>query len=689
MNPALTGLNHKRLMLWLTLFFVVLSIPAALLIYQAHRQLKWESFHQHRVLAEELAARIDERLILLFNEEESRTFADYAFLVVAGDPSANFLQRSPLSAYPVASTIPGLLGYFQIDARGAFSSPLLPAAGTSPAAYGISAAETEQRRQLQNRLLQILSDNRLEYGGKGAVRRQVAGEALELQDQAAPLTSSAASSMERDDAGLAAAPQVLSQARFDQLDESADQRAAKDEARGGLGRVEDLKLDRLYQYKPEQEFKKQRAAQAPPAAPKRFARKEQSALPEPQPGALAEKPQTNEEIAELHVRTFESEIDPFELSLLDSAHFVLFRKVWRDGQRYIQGALIEQQPFFKGVVESAFAETALSAMSDLILAYRGDVLSVFTGQTPREQLSGTDSRGALLYRMRLSAPLNHVELIFSLTRLPPGPGATVLRWIAGILLLVLCGGCYLLYRLGAKQIDLTLQQQDFVSAVSHELKTPLTSIRMYGEILREGWADEEKKRTYYDYIYYESERLSRLINNVLQLARMTRNDANVELKPTNVAQLLDGIRSKVSSQMERAGFVLNLECSAGAAPAVISVDEDNFFQIIINLVDNAIKFSAKAKQKRIDIACAVQSDNTVVFSVRDYGPGIAKGQMKKIFKLFYRPENEFTRETAGTGIGLALVRQLVRAMHGKVDVANKEPGAEFVLSFPALDAGRA
>ena len=94
--------------------------------------------------------------------------------------------------------------------------------------------------------------------------------------------------------------------------------------------------------------------------------------------------------------------------------------------------------------------------------------------------------GTLLHKARLSAPLSDLALIFSIQHLPLGPGSTVIFWVAGVLILVLCGGFILMYQLGVRQIELVRQQQDFISAVSHELRTPLTSIRMYGEILREG-----------------------------------------------------------------------------------------------------------------------------------------------------------------------------------------------------------
>jgi signal transduction histidine kinase len=103
--------------------------------------------------------------------------------------------------------------------------------------------------------------------------------------------------------------------------------------------------------------------------------------------------------------------------------------------------------------------------------------------------------------------------------------------------------------------------------------------------------------------------------------------------------------------------------------------------MIINLVDNAIKFSKSAEHKLIEISSEISGHNRILFSVRDYGPGIPKDQMKKIFQLFYRSESELTRETVGTGIGLAIVHQLAIAMDGSVDMINAEPGAEFRFWF--------
>ena len=390
----------------------------------------------------------------------------------------------------------------------------------------------------------------------------------------------------------------------------------------------------------------------------------------------------------IRIQTFESEVEPMEFALLDSGHFVLFRRVWHREQRYIQGVLIDQGAFIDGLNGPAFRESSLSTMSELIVAWRGSILKQYAADYDRLYRPGSARESSeLLYQGRLIAPFGDIELIYTLARLPVGAGGQVIIWSALVLALVLVGGCLMLLRLGQRQLALARQQQDFVSAVSHELKTPLTSIRMYGEMLREGWADEARRKTYYDFIFYEAERLTRLINNVLQLARLSRNEQAASLSAVTVGNAIDELRPRLQSQLEPGGFELNLEVEDDILDLRIHIDLDWFLQIFINLVDNAVKFSSDAENRVIDIKCQRLGDGHVQFSVRDYGPGIEPDQMKKIFTLFYRSENELTRETVGTGIGLALVHQLASSMDAEVDVVNKDPGAEFRIRFVTESCG--
>jgi signal transduction histidine kinase len=321
-------------------------------------------------------------------------------------------------------------------------------------------------------------------------------------------------------------------------------------------------------------------------------------------------------------------------------------------------------------------------MSDLIIAYHDEILRASSGLSGRYQGNAEDLEGTLLYRGRFSAPLDSVGIIFSIRQLPPGPGARVLGWVTLLLAGVFVGGFYALYRLAMGQLRLARQQQDFVSAVSHELKTPLTSIRMYGEMLKEGWAGEDKRQQYYEYIHEESERLTRLISNVLQLASITRNEPKLAMRSMTAGELMDCIEARITSQVQRAGFEVLFDRDERAEDAAVMIDEDCFLQIVINLVDNAVKFSAAAGDRKIEIGSRLSGNGQFVFSVRDFGPGVPRNQMKKIFELFYRSESELTRETVGTGIGLAIVHQLSLAMNGSADVVNRDPGAEFRVSFP-------
>ena len=151
-KTLIKGFDKDRLKMLLALFFMALAIPTAVLIWQAYSQLKWEAFHQYRGMAEELTNRMDASLVDRINTAEARSFADYTFLIVSGEPSANLVQRSPLSEFPVTQDLPGVIGYFQVGTEGDFSTPLLPKSTADPVTFGIGEDEYELRLQLAHRI---------------------------------------------------------------------------------------------------------------------------------------------------------------------------------------------------------------------------------------------------------------------------------------------------------------------------------------------------------------------------------------------------------------------------------------------------------------------------------------------------------------------------------------------------------
>ena len=724
MLPAALSMNNDqhRLRNLLAFMFLALAVPTTAIIWQAYGQLKWESFYQYRAQAEALSNRIDSAITTQMMVADDRNFADFAFLNVA--KSGAVLQVSPLAAFPVVQDLPGVIGYFQVGSDGSFSTPLIPDDGTNYTAAGLDAADFNARTTLANEIRQILAQNKL-VSDRAPAEMHLPLPSAPV-DQATDSVSSMLSAefessdtSDKDDrvdelAGFARdadAPgrgQVaekepaythdvftsLNTAPALSIPTAATVVEVAEEAKreNSRGRLQDLvvndellrKSAEIDQENAQLEGLKQRKDMK---QQDRSRRTEQVAMREEkvvQQGAgEARENDTANDIDATSITTFASDIDPYEFSLLNSGHVVMFRNVWRNGERFVQGFLIDQTRFTESAIASAFRETTLAGMSDLFVGFQDDIISTVRGAGGRRySSSGGALEGTLLFRRALSAPFDRLELVFSINQLPRGPGAGVLMWSTVVIAAVFLAGFIALYRLGMSQIRLARQQQDFVSAVSHELKTPLTSIRMYGEMLKEGWADENKQQQYYEYIHDESERLTRLISNVLQLAKITRSDPEFDLQAVTVGELMSQIESKIVSQVERAGFDLAIERDADSDQASLSIDGDCFAQIVINLVDNAIKFSRDANDKAIRISANVTNDRRVTFSVRDFGPGIPKDQLQKIFKLFYRTESELTRETVGTGIGLAIVHQLVTVMKGRIDVINREPGAQFNVSFP-------
>ncbi|MBN2591716.1 MAG: HAMP domain-containing histidine kinase [Sedimentisphaerales bacterium] len=230
-----------------------------------------------------------------------------------------------------------------------------------------------------------------------------------------------------------------------------------------------------------------------------------------------------------------------------------------------------------------------------------------------------------------------------------------------------------------EQIMLAQKKDDFVSAVSHELRTPLTSIRMHAEMLEKNWIkSEDKLGEYYRSMRTESERLSRLIENVLDFSRIQKGRKKYLFKLGDINKCVTDVVEMMRAYAAQRGFQIQMQSGECGE---IAFDSDAVTQIVVNLIDNAVKYSSNSEDKKIMVR--TKSDGQyILIEVEDRGPGIPHRQRNKIFQEFYRIGAESTRETTGSGLGLALVKRFAQAHNGFVEIINAIPtGAIFRVSL--------
>jgi len=248
--------------------------------------------------------------------------------------------------------------------------------------------------------------------------------------------------------------------------------------------------------------------------------------------------------------------------------------------------------------------------------------------------------------------------------------------------LILVAGAWFVFRTVKKEVELAQIKSDFVSNVSHELKTPLSLIRMFGETLQmKRVPTEEKKQEYYDTIVQESERLTRLVNNILNFSRIEAGRKEYHFTGVDLNAVTGGVLKSYESHLLQQGFVLSVELD-DPIPAV-HADAEAVSESLLNIIDNAIKYSRT--DKRLRIATGALHGGAYV-EVEDHGIGIEPHHQKKIFEKFYRVSSGLVHNTKGSGLGLTLVQHIMDAHHGTVTVKS-EPGkgSTFRLAFPPPD----
>ncbi len=255
--------------------------------------------------------------------------------------------------------------------------------------------------------------------------------------------------------------------------------------------------------------------------------------------------------------------------------------------------------------------------------------------------------------------------------------------ILGGLSLLMIGGLILTYRSVSKEVALARLKSDFVSNVSHELRTPLALIRLYAETLELGRiTTDEKMKEYYRIIREESERLTALINNILDFSRIEAGRKEYDFRETDVAELVRNTLDSYRFQIEQQGFAF--EQSIDSEIPAVHVDREAIARALVNLVNNALKYSAQEKFLCVKL---YREEGVLKLEVVDRGIGITRREQSKIFEKFYRTGDPLVHNTKGSGLGLSLVRHITHAHGGEVQVESTPgKGSKFTLSLPLAAA---
>ena len=304
----------------------------------------------------------------------------------------------------------------------------------------------------------------------------------------------------------------------------------------------------------------------------------------------------------------------------------------------------------------------------------------------RELLSGSpeDLSGDIRTMSVFPAYMPSWSLI--LAKKPPGIITAFFSASQGIFLyiflLIVIGlalGLFFTLHIINKELSLSKMKSDFISTVSHEFKSPLTSIRQMSEMLfNERIKKESRKKEYYEIMLEQSERLSHLIDNILDFSKIEEGEKDFKFEKTNLTELINRVKSVFQKSIANEGFSVSLSVPVNLPEIVI--DKEAIQQVLYNLFDNAHKYSGESKKIEIIVKSTADS---VEINVKDFGIGIPPEDQNKIFNRFYRGGDELTRSVKGSGIGLTIVKRIIEAHGGRLDVESEiGKGSTFTVSIP-------
>jgi signal transduction histidine kinase len=282
-------------------------------------------------------------------------------------------------------------------------------------------------------------------------------------------------------------------------------------------------------------------------------------------------------------------------------------------------------------------------------------------------------------------PEGHIELFFAdgdMFNKAASRQITVYIWTgAMVILVILLVGLFAGQAVG-RQIRLNKMKNNFIATVSHELKTPLASMRLLVDTLLEKRVrDEAHAEEYLNMIARENERLTRVIENFLSFSRMERNRNAFTMLPTAPTDIVENAVESICTKYKANGCKLEMDLTEDLPE--ITVDADALVTVLINLLDNACKYTGADKQIRLSLTV---DNEEICFAVADNGIGLTRRQIHKIFNHFYQVDSSLARSSEGCGLGLSIVQFIVNAHKGRIDVESRPgEGCTFSVYLPRND----
>jgi signal transduction histidine kinase len=649
----------KRLQFLILIFCLTLSIPLGYFVVRTYQGLEQEEAATLSYFANTLFDEMEQALATLVQQEESRAIDAYNFFM---SPSGRYRDsanenRSPLSSLPERNYI---LGYFQNNPDGSFQTPLTQAGESVGADRRDAVARLEDANRIFNRKRTTATDKITAPPAKAVAeteQKQQSGFAekyLDLTRSQKPKAHLGQKEKRYEKVTIAQAENVARQEKRETAKSPAPSAGSFSKSRADRRPAADDALKDTAPY---------RAGKIAGRSAPYLAESEADA---PREAA----PETRDE------ESFQVEVAPLQSVFVGNDQIFIFRRIMINQKIFRQGFILKVRAFLNHLAQNYFVAQPMADFANLRLRV------IDQGQEIGRVEAGRSSRDPKFILNRgFPSPFGFLNATLSCDEIPGSTGRNTLMIMITVLAAIFLIGLFAIYKSAQTIVDLSERRSQFVSSVTHELKTPLTNIRMYIEMLEQGIAkDPEREQAYFQIINSEGSRLSRLINNVLDLAKLEKKQRSLNVIKGTFEEVVAEVQTVMQAKLRQEGFTLKI---VQEKTRPFNYDREAMIQVLINLIENSIKFCQSAVRKEITIRIYQDADR-VKIAVADRGPGIPQHALKKVFDDFYRVDNALARKTRGTGIGLALVKKFINLLGGNVSAENNpEGGCTITISLPA------